>query len=193
LWAVFLFRGKSRESTAVAFLVILAIFVFGAHASWANSEAGVRRELGWAWAVLSLPSFSELGSLSREMPHNGILVLVLGLLCAASWVPLYLLESRRIKKELEGEVALGFLPASDCRYPFCTLRRAREKSYGRKDERREFVRSALLLSVAPAAAEAQGRGKGPAASAGSHRFPDTHPALPGSSRVPVNSCDDTVT
>ena len=56
-------------------------------------------------------------------------------------------EWRRTARELAEEVALGLLPAEDAAVLAVPWKRAREARFGRADERREYVRSALLLAV----------------------------------------------
>ena len=76
-------------------------------------------------------------------------VLAGGLAAAVlAWGPAILAESARVKAELAEEVRLGLLPPEDAealRFPWT---RRFEKRFGRKDERREYVRSALLLAAA---------------------------------------------
>ena len=62
--------------------------------------------------------------------------------------PPVLAESARVKSELAEEVRLGLLSNEDAealRFPWT---RGFEKRFGRVDERREYVRSALLLAAA---------------------------------------------
>jgi hypothetical protein len=59
-----------------------------------------------------------------------------------------LAERYRLGRILPEEIALGILPLEDLAVLRSPWRRVRERRLGRSDERREYVRSALLLTVA---------------------------------------------
>ena len=58
------------------------------------------------------------------------------------WVPEILTERARVSLELADEVAVGLLPEEDVVALRLPWTRGFEKSFGRPDERREYVRSA---------------------------------------------------
>jgi hypothetical protein len=128
--------------------VLAAVSLFGAHASLGNAEAGWRRAAYWA-SSLALPALlgAAVGRLANEgRPRE----LTAGVLAAGAlaWAAPALLERRRTARELVEEVRLGFLPEEDAAIlPRPWLRRL-EPRFGRADERREYVRAALLLAVA---------------------------------------------
>jgi hypothetical protein len=64
------------------------------------------------------------------------------------WLPAVLSERSRVDEELVEEVGIGLIPAEDARALRFPWTRGFEKRFGRPDERREYVRSALLLAVA---------------------------------------------
>ncbi|MGA7992232.1 MAG: hypothetical protein WCC53_12405, partial [Thermoanaerobaculia bacterium] len=64
------------------------------------------------------------------------------------WVPAILAESARVRIELTEEVEIGLLSAEDASALRLPWTRRFEKDFGRTDERREYVRSALLLAAA---------------------------------------------
>jgi hypothetical protein len=90
---------------------------------------------------------AALAAPSRGRAAPGLLAagLVVSLL---AWIPAVLVERHRIRRELEEEVRIGLLPAEDAAALELPWRRWSEKRFGRPDERREYVRSALLLAVA---------------------------------------------
>ena len=150
--AGFAFRGAGLDGALLgASSVVAALSVYGAEGSRANTEAGWRRGFSWASAVVlaglvgggllvlggSLPPRYRLAG-----PAVGALV---GLF--AWFVPVFL-EHRRVLRELSEEVLLGILPGEDLAVLVNPWRRWREPRFGRADERREYVRSALLLAVA---------------------------------------------
>ncbi len=150
--AGFAFRGAGLEGALLgASAVVAALSVYGAEGSRANTEAGWRRGLSWASAVVlaglvgggllvlggSLPSRHGLAG-----PAAGALIGIL------VWFVPMLLEHRRVLRELSEEVLLGILPEEDLAVLVNPWRRWREPRFGRSDERREYVRSALLLAVA---------------------------------------------
>lgn len=150
--AGFAFRGAGLDGAALgATAVAAAISAFGAEGSRANTEAGWRRGLGWANAVvLAGLAGGGLLSLGGSFPHRlrfagAATAAVTGLLV---WLVPVLLEHRRVRRELSEEVQLGILPGEDLGVLVNPWRRWREPRFGRADERREYVRSALLLAVA---------------------------------------------
>jgi hypothetical protein len=138
------------ERSALTAVIAFGIVLFGVHASWAVSEAGFRRVIGWVWAVVAPPAVGAGTVLlvERHVLHPAVLLGLAAALTVLAWLPLFYLESRRLKRELEEEAKLGLLPAEDVKILALPWKRSREKSYGRPDERREFVRSALMLAVA---------------------------------------------
>ncbi|MCC6133192.1 MAG: hypothetical protein IT186_24945 [Acidobacteria bacterium] len=149
----FLFRLQGipwPERSATLGSLILGLFLFGIHASWAASEEGWRRVTGWMLAVASPPSVAAAAVTALDLPSTRALIVtaVAVSLALLAWAPLFYLETRRLQRELTEEARLGLLPEEDIRILASPLRRSREKMYGRPDERREFVRSALMLAVA---------------------------------------------
>ncbi|MEO6324119.1 MAG: hypothetical protein ABIT01_07950, partial [Thermoanaerobaculia bacterium] len=65
-----------------------------------------------------------------------------------AWLPAGLAEWQRVRRELDEEVQLGLIPLEDAEVLRVPWRRRFEPRFGRLDERREYVRSALLLAVA---------------------------------------------
>ena len=145
-------RDAGREPALLAVSAVAAgLSILGAEGSRANAEAGWRRGLGWAAAVV-LPAagggglLAAAAGLPREygpaLPAAGLVV------AAAAWAAPFLLERGRVQRELAEEARLGILPAEDLPVLGNPWRRSREARFGRADERREYVRSALLLAVA---------------------------------------------
>jgi len=132
---------------------IAGLSLFSAEGSRANAEAGWRRATSWAGAVL-LPSLLVLGLLfwlkaARVQHHRTVAVAAVAALAAVlAWVPAVVAESLRVRVGLQEEVRLGLMPPDDVRVLTFPWKRLREPRFGRKDERREYVRSALLLAVA---------------------------------------------
>lgn len=141
------FAGAVLGGTAVA----AALSTWGAEGSRANTEVGWRRGLAWASAVV-LPGFVAGGLLALGgalPPHLRLAGPVVGLLAGLlAWVVPVFLERRRVVRELSEEARLGILPDEDLAVLVNPWRRWREPRFGRADERREYVRSALLLAVA---------------------------------------------
>lgn len=146
------FRGAGLPAALLAVGALVAtLSLLGAEGSRANAEAGWRRGAGWAGAVV-LPAvvgggLAAAGSVlparyGAAGPAAGLLVALL------AWAAPFLLERRRVQRELAEEAGLGILPAEDLAVLASPWRRAREARFGRADERREYVRSALLLAVA---------------------------------------------
>ena len=145
-------RGSGLEAALLGGSAVGAgLSVYGAEGCRANAEAGWRRGLSWASAVV-LPGLVAGGALALGValpadlrflgPAAALLVALL------AWVPPFLLERRRVLRELAEEAGLGILPGEDLAALGNPWRRVREARFGRADERREFVRSALLLAVA---------------------------------------------
>lgn len=131
--------------------VAAGLSVFGAVGCLANAEAGWRRGLGWAGAaLLPGPVAGGLTALGGALPaERRFLASAAGLLVVLlAWVAPVLLERRRVLRELPEEARLGILPDEDLAVLGNPWRRRREARFGRADERREYVRSALLLAVA---------------------------------------------
>lgn len=136
---------------AFAALAALAVSAGAAESCRAGGEAGWREGLARALAVagpaaLGAGLAAALASLGRAQAGWA----VAGALAAAvlAWAPAVLAESARVKAELAEEVRLGLLPPEDAealRFPWT---RGFERGFGRVDERREYVRSALLLASA---------------------------------------------
>lgn len=150
--AALAYRGTGLEGALLGGTAIGAgLSVYGAEGCRANAEAGWRRGLSWASAVV-LPGLVAGGALAlggalpadlRFLgPASALLVALL------AWGPPFFLERRRILRELAEEAGLGILPGEDLAALGNPWRRVREARFGRADERREFVRSALLLAVA---------------------------------------------
>jgi len=131
--------------------VLAALSAWGAEGCRANAETGWRRGLTWSGAVLLPPlaawGLAELGTALPARTGPGVPVAA-GLLAALVWILPFLLERRRVQRELSEEAGLGILPLEDLPVLGNPWRRAREARFGRADERREYVRSALLLAVA---------------------------------------------
>ncbi len=145
-------RGEGLEGALLgASAVAAALSVYGAEGCRANTEAGWRRGVSWASAIL-LPGLVGGGllALGGTLPgHLGLVGPAAGALIALlAWAPPILLERRRVLRELSEEVRLGILPGEDLAVLVNPWRRWREPRFGRADERREYVRSALLLAVA---------------------------------------------
>jgi len=129
--------------------VLAAVSIFLAAGCVAGAEPGWRRAAVWTGGAAVPVLLSALGAegLRRADGHGAVLAASL-LLALLAWVPVVFLESRRVTNELAEEVRIGLLPPEDAaalRWPWT---RALEKRFGRPDERREYVRSALLLAVA---------------------------------------------
>jgi hypothetical protein len=148
----FVLRGETAAArAALALSAVAAVSVFSAEGCRANAEAGWRRGAAWAGAVL-LPTVG-VGAVARWLPGAGASDQRAAAWCAAAtavlaWVPAAVAESARVRTGLEEEVRLGLMPAEDAAVLAFPWKRAREPRFGQRDERREYVRSALLLSVA---------------------------------------------
>ena len=150
--AVFLLRSQPAGVIFAGLMASLAaLSLFGAEGSRANTEAGWRRGASWAGAValasaLAALLFRWLG----ESPSRNVRVVaaVSAVLALLAWGPAMAAEWTRVRRELREEVRLGLMPAEDAAVLALPWRRVREPRFGRPDERREYVRSALLLAVA---------------------------------------------
>lgn len=141
------FPGVATE----ALVLLAALALFAADGSRANAEAGARRALLWTGAAI-LPA-ALAGGLTAASPWlhrqgRWLPPSIAALLAVLAFVPAILGELWRVRRELAEEVRLGLLPEADAAILGSPWRRRREKSFGRSDERREYVRSALLLAVA---------------------------------------------
>lgn len=139
------------QALGVVGVALWAAAVLCAEGSRANAEAGWRRAAGWGLGVFASAGVAAGGVALLSAAPAGREGLVGGAALAAgvlAFVPAAVAEWRRVRRELEQEVALGFLPAEDAAVLAVPWRRLAEPRFGRSDERREFVRSALLLCVA---------------------------------------------
>ncbi len=135
---------------ALAALTLLGVSAFAAESARAGGEAGWRES---AARVLSVALPAALGaafaaafaSQDRARPWAVAAALVAAVLV---WAPAILAEKARVASELAEEVGIGLLPEEDAVVLRLPWTRAFEKRFGRADERREYVRSALLLAVA---------------------------------------------
>ncbi len=145
-------RGDGAPSAlAVALIVLAAVSVFSAESLRATADAGKWRGAIFVSALLLPAVLGVAAALARPAAlwRAAALLGVVGL-GLLSWGPAIWAERRRIRRELGEEVHLGVLPAEDAVALELPWRRAFEKRFGRSDERREYVRSALLLAVARA-------------------------------------------
>jgi len=139
---------STRAAFSGAAVVLASVSIAAAEGCRANADAGWRRgavaaggvSLGTLYAALIAPSCGGKSSTAA--------VAVSLLVGIAAWAPAFAFESRRMRRELSEEVSLGFLPADDAAILALPWKRRLEKRFGRADERREYVRSALLLAVA---------------------------------------------
>lgn len=152
LVAMAVLREHPRGTALAGSATVLAVMgLFAAAASWANAEAGWRRGLGWAGAVcLPVLEAWALATWVHSTPASAHHVTALAGAFAAllAWGPALGAEWSRTKRELAEEVKLGFLPEADAAVLRVPWRRMIEKRFGRPDERREYIRSALQLAVA---------------------------------------------
>jgi hypothetical protein len=139
------------QASALAAIVLAALSAFSAEATRASAEAGWREGAAWTTAALAPPilaaTFTGLFfGVSRRLEP---LVVAAALAAAVlAWIPALLAERARVSRELSEEVTLGLLPEEDAVALRLPWTRGFEKRFGRPDERREYVRSALLLAVA---------------------------------------------
>jgi hypothetical protein len=152
-------RGEGVSTAAAAAAVVLAaVSLFAAESVRAAADAGARRKALFAGSLLLPPALAAVAAaLAGPAAHRHAAAVFTGAVGVAvlSWGPAVLEERGRVRRELDEEVRLGFLPADDAAALELPWRRALEKRFGRPDERREYVRSALLLAVA----RAQQRGR----------------------------------
>ncbi len=151
LWAGRALPGGVAVLQALGALV--AVSILGAVGALASAEEGWRRIAGWSGAVLiasalTAPYQAAVSSATSRgrLALGGAALLLIPLV----WLPALFIETARLKRELSEEVRLGLMPEEDAavlRFPW---KRAVEKRFGRRDERREYVRAALLLAVARA-------------------------------------------
>ena len=136
-------------AVAAAAAVLASVSLFGAGGALAAAEPGARRVACWAGAFVVPAGLASLAAWELEDGdrHGVVLAASVGLALLA-WLPVVLLESRRVSAELAEEVLLGFLPAGDAEALKWPWTRSLEKRFGRPDERREYVRSALRLAIA---------------------------------------------
>jgi hypothetical protein len=138
---------------ASAAIVLAAVSLCASESVRAAAEAGIRRVLLLAWAFLLPPLLVSFAAGAVRRAPRDAAAFVLAISIAVSllvWLPAILVERRRVARELHEEVRLGLLPLEDAAALELPWRRAFEKRFGRPDERREYVRSALLLAVARA-------------------------------------------
>jgi MFS family permease len=139
------------QAPALVAIVLAAVSAFSAEATRASAEAGWREAAAWTGAVLAPPllaaGFAGLftGVPRRLEPLVAAAALAAGFLV---WIPALLAERARVSRELTEEVTMGLLPEEDAVALRLPWTRGFEKRFGRPDERREYVRSALLLAVA---------------------------------------------
>jgi hypothetical protein len=144
-------RLPAGEAFALVALAVLAVSAFAAESCRAGGEAGWREGVA---RTLSVAAPAALGAgLSEAIasagpsraPWVGLAALAASVLV---WTPAILAESARVKAELVEEVGLGLLTEEDAVVLRLPWTRRFEKRFGRTDERREYVRSALLLAAA---------------------------------------------
>jgi hypothetical protein len=138
-------------AAALAALLVLALSAFGAETCRAGGEAGWREGLARTLGV-ALPAALGSGFAAAVVAagRSALPWLILAALAVAVlvWAPALLAERARVEDELAEEVTLGLLPDEDAKALRLPWTRGFEKRFGRPDERREYVRSALLLAVA---------------------------------------------
>jgi hypothetical protein len=139
------------QAPALAAIVLAAVSAFAAEATRASAEAGWREWIAWTSAAL-VPALvaAALAGLFAGAPRRLEPLVVAAALAAAVlvWAPALLAERSRVSRELTEEVTLGLLPEEDALALRLPWTRGFEKRFGRPDERREYVKSALLLAVA---------------------------------------------
>jgi hypothetical protein len=129
----------------------MTVSAFAAEATRASAEAGWREWIAWTSAAVSpVLLAAALAGFFSGVPRPLEPLAVAGMLVAAAlvWVPAVLAERARVSRELVEEVTLGLVPEEDAVALRLPWTRGFEKRFGRPDERREYVRSALLLAVA---------------------------------------------
>ena len=139
------------QAPVLAAIVLAALSVFSAEATRASAEAGWRAGAAWTGALFAPPLLAAaFAGLFAGVPRRVEPLVVAAALTAGVlvWVPALLAERGRVSRELTEEVTLGLLPEEDAVALRLPWTRGFEKRFGRPDERREYVRSALLLAVA---------------------------------------------
>jgi len=139
------------QALAFAAIVLAAVSAFSAEATRARSEAGWREGAAWSSALLAPPALAvALAGLFAGVSRRLEPLVVAAALAAGAlaWVPVLLVERARVSRELAEEVATGLLSEEDAFALRLPWTRGFEKRFGRPDERREYVKSALLLAVA---------------------------------------------
>jgi hypothetical protein len=139
------------QAPALVAIVLAAVSAFAAEATRASAEAGWREGAAWAGAVLAPPTLAAaFAGLFAGVPRRLEPLVVPAALAAGFlvWIPALLAERARVSRELTEEVTMGLLPGEDAVALRLPWTRGFEKRFGRPDERREYVRSALLLAVA---------------------------------------------
>jgi hypothetical protein len=151
IFAAVALRGQPASLVlAGAFEVLAAVSAFAALGTLANAESGWRRTALWA-AAMGVPAAlsAVVAALALRAPAKGPALVALAVVVALlAWLPVILMERKRVRAELREEVLLGLLPEEDALVLQLPWKRSFEKRFGRADERREYVRSALLLAVA---------------------------------------------
>jgi hypothetical protein len=139
------------QAPALVSIMVAVVSVFAAEATRASAEAGWREGVAWACAALA-PALlaAALAGLFKGVPRQLEFLVVPSALAVAvlAWAPALLAEQRRVSNELTEEVTAGLLPEEDAVALRLPWTRGFEERFGRPDERREYVRSALLLAVA---------------------------------------------
>ena len=143
-------RLAAVEVAALAVLVVVAVSAFGAEACRAGGEAGWREGLVRSLSVAAPTALGAGLSAGVATGQSGAPAAIAGGLAAAVlvWAPAILAERARVRVELAEEVGLGLLPEEDAVALRLPWTRGFERRFGRPDERREYVRSALLLAAA---------------------------------------------
>lgn len=139
------------QAPALVSIAVAVVSVFAAEATRASAEAGWREGVAWLSAALA-PALlaAALAGLFKGVPRRLELLVVPSALAVAvlAWAPEVLAERERVSRELTDEVAAGLLSEEDAVALRLPWTRGFEERFGRPDERREYVRSALLLAVA---------------------------------------------
>ncbi len=139
------------QAPALVAITLVVVSAFAAEATRASAEAGWREGIAWTSAALiPVALAAALAGLFSGVPRRFEPLAVAGMLFVAVlvWAPAVLAERARVSRELVEEVALGLLPEEDAAALRLPWTRGFERRFGRPDERREYVRSALLLAVA---------------------------------------------
>ena len=152
--AVAVFSGRSLPgagTAALAALALLSVSAFAAESCRAGGEAGWREGVARALGV-GLPAALGAGLAAAieavGRSRAGWVVAAAFVAALLVWVPAIAAESRRVRVELAEEALTGLLTDEDAAALRLPWTRGFEKRFGRTDERREYVRSALLLAAA---------------------------------------------